>query len=152
MTVNVCVNTGPTFASGPTEGNTTLYADPHNTGCGSPIGTEISATITDIDGVKSATLVFTDQAGTTVQRPMTPSANNLWTSFINANNNGTQGPGQFTWQVIATDSKGASTTSPSQSMSVIRCDTPARIGAGLSSPPSNGNGSSPGAAAPRHRW
>ena len=71
VTVNVCVNTGPTFADGPTAGNSTIYADPLNTGCGSPIGTEIRATITDIDGVASATLVFTDQGGTVVQRPMT---------------------------------------------------------------------------------
>ena len=140
VTVNVCVNTGPTFASGPTAGNATIYADPRNTGCGSPIGTEISATITDIDGVKSATLVFTDQGGTVVQRPMTGYAGNLWTSSINANDDGTQSGGTFSFYVVATDGKGAATTSGTQTIQVVRCDSPARIGAGLSSPPSNQNG------------
>ena len=107
VTVNVCVNTGPTFVSGPTAGNATIYADPRNTGCGSPIGTEVSATITDIDGVKSATLVFTDQGGTVVQRPMTGYAGNLWNSSINADDDGTQGNGTFSFSVVATDSKGA---------------------------------------------
>ncbi len=140
VTVNVCVNTGPTFVNGPTAGNATIYADPRNTGCGSPIGTEISATITDIDGVASATLVFTDQGGTVVQRPMNGSAGDLWTSFINANDDGTQSSGTFSFSVVATDSKGASTTSGTQTIQVVRCDSPARIGASLSSPPSNGNG------------
>ena len=140
VTVNICVNTGPTFVSGPTAGNATIYADPRNTGCGSPIGTEVSATITDIDGVKSATLVFTDQGGTVVQRPMTGYAGNLWTSSINADDDGTQGNGTVSFSVVATDSKGASTTSGTQTIQVVRCDSPARIGAGLSSPPSNQNG------------
>ncbi len=133
VTVNVCVNTGPTFGSGPTAGNGTIYADPLNTGCGSPIGTEISATITDIDGVKSATLVFTDQGGTVVQRPMSGSAGNLWTSFINANDDGTQAGGTFSFYVVATDSKGASTTSGTRTIQAVRCDSPARIGASISS-------------------
>jgi hypothetical protein len=124
--VSVCVNTGPTFTNGPTAGNSTLYADPLNAGCGSPIGTEISAAITDVDGVASATLVYTDQAGRTVKRPMGGvSGSNLWTSFINANDDGTQGSGTFTWQVTATDTKGLSTTSDTQSIRVVRCDTPA---------------------------
>jgi hypothetical protein len=123
--VSLCVNTGPTFTSGPTAGNSTLYADPLNAGCGSPIGTEISATITDVDGVASATLVFTDQAGRTVNRPMAGVPGNLWTSFINANDDGTHGPGNFTWHVIATDTKGLSTTSDTQPINVKRCDTPA---------------------------
>jgi hypothetical protein len=124
--VSVCVNTGPTFTNGPTAGNSTLYADPLNAGCGSPIGTEISAAITDVDGVASAMLAFTDQAGRSVKRPMAGvPGSNLWTSFINANDDGTQGPGTFTWQVIATDTKGLSTTSDVQSISVKRCDTPA---------------------------
>jgi hypothetical protein len=133
--VSVCVNTGPTFTSGPSAGDATLYADPLNVGCGSPIGTEIHATITDIDGVKSAMLVFTDQAGATVQRPMNGYAGNLWTSFINANDDGTKGPGSFTFQVVAVDSKGATTTSSSQSIQVVRCDTPASFDfAGVTTP------------------
>ncbi len=135
--VSLCVNTGPTFTSGPTAGNSTLYADPLNGGCGSPIGTEISATITDVDGVASATLVFTDQSGQSVKRPMAGVPGNLWTSFINANDDGTQGPGSFTWQIIATDTKGLSTTSDTQSIRVVRCDTPAIIRAFLSQPPAD---------------
>ena len=55
----------------------------------------------------------------------------------------TTGPretGPFSFSVVATDSKGASTTSGTQTIQVVRCDSPARIGAGLSSPPSNQNG------------
>ena len=123
--VSLCVNTGPTFTSGPSAGDSTLYADPLKVGCGSPVGTEIRATITDVDGVKSATLVFTDQAGATVQRPMTGYAGNLWSSSINANDDGTQAGGTFTWYVVAVDGKGMPTTSAAQSIRVVRCDTPA---------------------------
>jgi len=123
--VTLCVDPGPTFTSGPSAGNATLYADPLNVGCGSPIGTEIRATITAVDGVKSATLVFTDQAGATVQRPMTGYAGNLWSSSINANNDGTQGPGNVTFYVVAVDGKGMPTTSGTQSIRVVRCDTAA---------------------------
>jgi hypothetical protein len=140
ITVTVCVNTGPTFTSGPSAGDSTLYADPRNVGCGSPIGTEIRATIADIDGVKSATLVFTDQAGTIVERPMAGFAGDLWTSSINANDDGTQAGGTFTWHVVAVDGKDAQTTSDPQSIRVIRCDTPGRVGASLSSPPLNADG------------
>lgn len=133
--VTLCVNTGPTFTSGPSAGNATLYADPLNVGCGSPIGTEIRATITDIDGVKSATLVFTDQAGATVQRPMTGYAGNLWSSSINANDDGTHAGGTFTWYVVAVDGKGMPTTSNTQSIRVVRCDTPASFDfGGVTSP------------------
>ena len=133
--VSLCVNTGPTFTSGPTAGDSTLYADPLNAGCGSPIGTEISATITDVDGVASATLEFTDQAGRDVKRPMAGVPGNLWTSFINANDDGTQGPGSFTWRVIATDAKGVSTTSDLQSIRVVRCDAPATFDFGSATSP-----------------
>ncbi len=133
--VGVCVNTGPTFVSGPSAGNATLYADPLQAGCGSPIGTEIRATITDVDGVKSATLFFTDQAGTAVQRPMTGYAGNLWSSSINANDDGTKGNGSISWYVVATDGKGAQTTSPTQSLAVIRCDTPATFDFGSATSP-----------------
>lgn len=125
VAVKVCLNTGPTFTNGPSAGDSTLYADPLNAGCGSPIGTEIRATITDIDGVKSATLVFTDQAGRTVNRPMSGFASNLWTSFINANNDGTQAGGVFAWSVVAVDGKGATTRSRLTTIGVTRCDTPA---------------------------
>ena len=50
---------------------------------------------------------------------------NLWTSFINANDDGTHSSGTFTWHVIATDTKGLSTTSDAQSIGVVRCDAPA---------------------------
>jgi hypothetical protein len=123
--VSVCVNTGPTFTNGPSAGDSTLYADPLQVGCGSPIGTEIRATITDIDGVASANLVFTDQSGATITRPMQGFAGNLWTSFINANDDGTQAGGGFTFHVVAVDTKGATTTSDSQSIRVVRCDTEA---------------------------
>jgi hypothetical protein len=125
LTVKVCANTGPTITSGPSAGDLTLYADPLKVGCGSPNGTEIRATITDIDGVKSATLIFTDQAGTTVKRPMGGFPANLWTSFINANDDGTQARGTFTWSVVAVDSKGATTRSRLGTIFVTRCDTPA---------------------------
>jgi hypothetical protein len=147
--VSVCVNTGPTFTNGPAAGDATLYTDPRNVGCGSPIGTEIRATITDIDGVKSAALVFTDQAGSTVNRPMTGFAGDLWTSSINANDDGTQAGGTFTWYVVAVDGKGAATTSDTQSIRVIRCDTPGRIGAGLASPPLNTDGRNSWGSCPR---
>ncbi len=123
--VSICVNTGPTFTNGPSAGDSTLYADPLQVGCGSPIGTEIRATITDIDGVASAKLIFTDQSGATTTRAMQGFAGNLWTSFINANDDGTQSGGAFTFQVVAVDTKGATTTSDSQSIRVVRCDTEA---------------------------
>ena len=142
--VNVCVNTGPTFVSGPSAGDATLYADPLQAGCGSPIGTEIRATITDVDGVKSAILVFTDQAGTAVQRPMTGYAGDLWSSSFNANGDGTQGNGTVSWYVVATDSKGAQTTSATQSLAVVRCDTPATFDFGsVTSPVYNAPACSP---------
>jgi hypothetical protein len=133
--VSICVNTGPTFTNGPTAGNATLYADPLSVGCGSPIGTEIRATITDIDGVASAKLIFTDQSGATTTRSMQGFAGNLWTSFINANDDGTQAGGTFTFQVIAVDTKGATTTSDTQSIRVIRCDTPATFDFGGATTP-----------------
>ncbi len=125
IAVSVCANTGPTFTNGPSAGDSTLYADPLQVGCGSPLGTEIRATITDVDGVASAKLVFTDQSGVTTTRAMQGFPGNLWTSFINANDDGTQGPGTFTFQVIAADTKGATTTSDPQTIRVVRCDTPA---------------------------
>jgi hypothetical protein len=60
---------------------------------------------------------------------------NLWTSFINANDDGTQGPGNFSWQVIAADTKGATTTSDPQSIRVVRCDTPASFDFGGATTP-----------------
>jgi hypothetical protein len=137
VAVKVCVNTGPTFTSGPSAGDSTLYADPGKVGCGGPNGTEIRATITDIDGVKSATLVFTDQAGRVAERPMVGFAGNLWTSSINANDDGTQAGGSFTWHVVAADGKGAQTTSAAQSIRVIRCDTPAIYSIPAGVPPIN---------------
>ena len=133
--VSICVNTGPTFTNGPSAGDSTLYADPLQVGCGSPIGTEIRATITDIDGVASAKLIFTDQSGATTTRSMQGFAGNLWTSFINANDDGTQAGGTFTFQVIAVDTKGATTTSDSQSIRVVRCDTEATFDFGGATTP-----------------
>jgi hypothetical protein len=133
--VSVCPNTGPTFVNGPSAGDATLYADPLKVGCGSPLGTEIRATITDVDGVASANLVFTDQSGATTTRPMQGFAGDLWTSFINANDDGTQGPGSFTFQVVAVDSKGATTTSDTKSIRVVRCDTPASFDFGGATTP-----------------
>jgi hypothetical protein len=133
--VSICVNTGPTFTNGPSAGDSTLYADPLQVGCGSPIGTEIRATITDVDGVASAKLVFTDQSGATTTRAMQGFAGNLWTSFINANDDGTQAGGSFTFQVIAVDSKGATTTSNTQSIRVVRCDTEATFDFGGATTP-----------------
>jgi hypothetical protein len=135
INVIACVNAGPTFAKGPSAGDTTVYADPLKTGCGRPIRTLISAMITDIDGVKSATLVFTDQSGRIAQRPMTVSADGItWTSFIDAIVDGTQAGGTIAWQVLAVDGRGAETTSDPQSLQVVRCDSPAEIAASLASP------------------
>jgi hypothetical protein len=150
-TINVitCVNAGPTFVRGPSAGDTTVYADPLKTGCGKPIRTLISAMITDVDGVKSATLVFTDQAGRIAQRPMTVSADGItWTSFIDAIGDGTQAGGTIAWQVLAVDGRGAETTSDPQSLQVVRCDSPARIAAILASPPDNSDGTHVWSACP----
>ena len=135
ITVNVCVNTGPTFTQQPAADATTLSSDPTGKGCGQPLGTGITAAATDVDGVAGITLYFTGPGlGGTVARPMNQDGS-TWFSSIDTGNDKIVGPGKITFYAIAVDKKGAKTQSTIRSINVVACGSPASIQIVITSPP-----------------
>lgn len=132
--IKVCANAGPQFTLLSSD-SSTVDTDPFKSGtCSDALGTGITASATDSDGVKSLTLFFTGPglAGTTSRLMNQDGAN--WYSFINPTDDGITGSGTISWWIVAADSKGATTKSATQSITVVRCDAPAAIRSSLTAP------------------
>ena len=132
--IRLCANTGPQFTLLSSD-SSTVDTDPFKSGtCNDALGTGITASATDSDGVKSLTLFFTGPglAGTTSRLMNQDGAN--WYSFINPTDDGITGSGTISWWIVAADSKGATTKSATQSIAVVRCDAPAVIRSSLTAP------------------
>ncbi len=127
LTVKVCANTGPTITRYASDVANVTTNPLGSDSCKSQyaLGTGIEAQATDVDGVASITLYFQGpgMAGT-VARPMSLDGD-TWYSFINTKDDAITGSGTISWYVVATDKKGASTQSKTQSIGVERCDSPA---------------------------
>ncbi len=127
-------NAGPAFTlltSDATKVDTDLV---NHQGCGDALGTGITASASDPDGVASLTLHFQGPGlATPTTRAMNRDGPN-WYSFINPTEDGITASGTITWWVVALDTKGAATRSESHTIGVVRCDTPASIGSGVSEP------------------
>jgi hypothetical protein len=149
IAIAVCANKGPTIASVASASGSLLYWNPLGaSGC--PTSTSnITAVVSDTDGVKSVTL-FYRRPGASVwsSKPMNNhTIPGKW--FANLDTLGdsikiTQPPtGTLSWYVKAVDAKNASSQSRTGSITIRRCDSPARFTSDVLkgnypfSPPSN---------------
>jgi hypothetical protein len=126
LAVKVCVNTGPTITllrASPTS----IIANPLNVACRGATLTEFQAQATDVDGVKSIQLFFR-KPGASVFESRGFSANgDTWSSFINtvSSVDNIADGGAIAWYALATDTKGATTKTAVDTITVTRCDAPA---------------------------
>ncbi len=137
LTVKACANSGPVFTLLSSDDGQ-LDTDPlNNEGCGNALGTGITASATDPDGVQDLTLHFEGPGlRGTASRTMNRDGPN-WYSFIHPTDDGITASGTISWWVVAVDGKGLSSTSATRSISVVRCDAPAAIRGLVVSPESD---------------
>ncbi|MBP1706095.1 MAG: hypothetical protein H6Q36_1834 [Chloroflexi bacterium] len=129
LTVKVCQNTGPRITSRVAD-PTTVWVGPDL--CQGYVGnSQITVKATDQDGVKSLTLYFKGPGRSTwTKRSLAlEGAATSVTGYgdIDPGSEGITSPGTISWYVVATDQKGARTTSSKKSITVKRCDQEAKF-------------------------
>jgi hypothetical protein len=130
VAVAVCSNTGPTIKSAASSSGSTLRWDPLGVG-GCRTRTTISATVSDVDGVKSVTLYYRPPgSGSWSTKPM-QKASGKWSATLDSAKDGITIPspptGTLRWYIKAVDGKDAVSQSGTASIAVRRCDSPARF-------------------------
>jgi hypothetical protein len=139
VTVSVCVNQGPTITAVSPASGTALYWDPLGAG-NCQTARNITATVKDIDGIKSVTLYFRRPGASGYSsKPMdNTTLPGKW--FANLDSLGdkitiTSPPtDSLRWYIKAVDTAGKATQLATRSMTVRRCDTEAQFGQSSYSP------------------
>ena len=126
LTIRVCANTGPKITlleASPTS----IITDPLGAGCAGSTLSELRARATDVDGVKGIELFFRKPGEDAyTRRPFTLDGD-TWYGFINTvrSVDAIGIGGTIAWYAVATDTKGATTKSAVNTITVTRCDAPA---------------------------
>ncbi len=128
ITVAVCANSGPTIKSAASSSGSSLYWDPLGVG-GCHTTTSISAQITDVDGVKSATLFYRlPGSASWSSKPMT-AASGKWSAGLDTTKDKITIPSPPTdslrWYIKAVDGKSVSSKTKTASITIRRCDSEA---------------------------
>lgn len=133
IAVAVCANTGPAIRSASSSSGSSLSWDPLGVGT-CQTATNITAVVTDTDGVGSVTLMFRRPGSSSwASKPMdNHTIVGKWYANLDTLGDGITIPtppsGTLSWYIKAVDVKGkASQTKPS-SIAVRRCDTGATFG------------------------
>ncbi len=127
LTVKVCKNAGPKITL-LTATPTSIIANPLSVvGCAGSTLSELRARATDVDGIKGIKLFFKKPGATAYTGREFSLASGTWYSFINTVGtvDNIVRPGNISWYVVATDTKGATTKSAVKTIKVTRCDTEA---------------------------
>ncbi|HYO43972.1 MAG TPA: hypothetical protein VES19_12305 [Candidatus Limnocylindrales bacterium] len=130
ISVAVCVNTGPTITAVSPASGTRIYWDPLSAG-GCQTALNITATVKDADGVKSATLFYRKPGSATwLSKPMdNQTIAGKW--YANLDTLGdkitiTDPPtDNLRWYIKAVDDKGKASQLAARTLQVRRCDTEA---------------------------
>jgi hypothetical protein len=129
--VKVCQNTGPTITSASSNQGNTLYWNPLGAPGNCQTASNITAVIKDTDGVASATLFYRRPGdGSFQSKPMdNTTIKGKW--FANLDTLGDKitipnpPTGTLRWYIKSADTKGASSQSPTRSITIRRCDSEA---------------------------
>jgi hypothetical protein len=130
ITVAVCENTGPAITSVASSSGKSLYWDPLSVGrC--QTATNITATVKDVDGVKSVTLFYRKPGSSTWQsKPMSNTVvRGKWYANLDTLGDKITIPnpptGSLRWYIKAVDDKGKSSQTSTLGTTIRRCDTEA---------------------------
>ena len=127
-------NVGPVFTTLPTASPTTVGVNPLGTGnCGKLVqGTTITTAATDPDGVASIEL-WIEPSGSSTYRHYGDfvQKGDLWYGFVYTTKDRIP-DGALSFYAVAVDSKGATRKSKPAAIKVVRCDTEATFGGGIS--------------------
>jgi hypothetical protein len=132
ITVAVCENTGPTITQAASSEGSKLAWDPLGVGrC--QTATNITATVKDVDGVKSVTLFYRPPGSSSwLSKPMNNTTiKGKW--FANLDTLGDKisivdpPTDNLRWYIKAVDDKGKSSQSSTKTITITRCDTEAQF-------------------------
>jgi hypothetical protein len=132
ISVKVCVNTGPTISGAASSSGSSLYWDPLGVGS-CQTATNITATIKDSDGIKSATLFFKRPGSSTWSSKAMDSNTVKGKWYANLDTLGDKifipnpPTGTLRWYIKAVDGAGLSSQMSSRTITVKRCDTEAQF-------------------------
>ncbi len=131
--VKVCKNTGPTISGVAPASSSTLFWDPLFVGtCRTT--TNLTATIKDDDGVRSATLFFKRPGSSTwSSKPMDPNTiRGKWYANLDTLGDKITIPnpptGTLRWYIKAVDGAGIASQTSTKTITIKRCDTEATFG------------------------
>ena len=131
ITVKVCLNTGPTISGVSSSSGSSLFWDPLGVGS-CQTATNITATIKDGDGVKSATLFFKRPGSSSwSSKAMNSTTKGKWSANLDTLGDKIYIPSPPTdplrWYIKAVDDTGLSSRISTRTITVKRCDTEAQF-------------------------
>ncbi len=129
IAVKVCKNTGPTISGASASSGSKLFWDPLGVGS-CQTATDLTATIKDSDGVKSATLFFKRPGEAWASKPMDPNTvRGKWYANLDTRGDKIYIPnpptGTLRWYIKAVDGAGISSQTSTKTITIKRCDTEA---------------------------
>jgi hypothetical protein len=128
-------NVGPVFTSPPTARPTTIasIAAGSTAYCPYARSARIVTAVEDPDGVASVQLWVRKPSTRTYVRLSHDfvASGSTWVGTIDTVKDALPAPGSYAFRAVAVDTKGASTTSASSSITIIRCDTEATFKGGI---------------------
>jgi hypothetical protein len=130
-------NLGPRFTTQPYSDVAIVNTNPLGTGsCAYALGTGLTTKVSDTDGVSAIQLWVRKPGAASYKRFSHDFTNNgaTWNNFINAKDDGVTTAGTLSWYALAVDRKGAQTKSKVRTLKIVRCDTEAEIGGGITTP------------------
>jgi hypothetical protein len=130
-------NLGPRFTTQPYSDVAIVNTNPLGTGiCAYALGTGLTTKVSDANGVSAIQLWVRKPGASTYKRFAHDFTNNgaTWNNFINAKDDGVTIAGTLSWYAVAIDGAGAKTKSTVRSLKIVRCDTEAEIGGGITTP------------------
>ncbi len=144
ISVKVCVNTGPTISGVKSSSGSSLFWDPVPApGKNCQTATDITATIKDSDGVKSATLFFKRPGSSSWSSKAMDSRTIKGKWYANLDTLGDKisipnpPTGSLRWYIKAVDGAGFTSQLSSRTITVKRCDTEAQFVSQWASPPNS---------------
>ncbi len=129
ISVAVCSNTGPSIRSATASPGSIDWNPLGAGGCTST--TTISATVSDVDGVKSVTLFYRPPGSATWSTRSMHEASGKWSASVDTTKDGitivSPPTDNLRWYIKAVDGKGAGSKSSTASVKIRRCDTEAQF-------------------------
>lgn len=132
ITVDVCANTGPTIKSASSSAGSTLFWDPLGAPGNCQTATNITASVKDVDGIRSVSLFYRRPGASWQSKPMNDQTiAGKW--YANLDTLGDKitivDPPTDTlrWYIKAIDDKGKASQTSTRDITIRRCDTEAQF-------------------------